>query len=138
MYKMDFETVKQIFNELIASNTYRFDSVFDITMFISVINRRFAEEIKKLTMQEKITKIQDIGNYVIDELEIRALVTIELARDFRNILKNTDSYRNMFQGLSDFFDAPMEEKKAMISDFLCGFIQKMLVEDKKSSDNIEI
>jgi hypothetical protein len=121
------EEIKNVVNSLLGESK-TLDNVIQMSIFVTNVGKTLIATIKDrdVTLLQKFEIIQNIGNVVVNHLEDKAIITLELAQEYREVLKNTSEYKETLSGLSDFLEAPPETKKVMFGNFLCSCIKSLL------------
>ena len=122
------EQITSAINEVLAANIGAINNVISMSIFVSNVGKKLINtlENKNLTAVERIDIIANIGEKITDTLEERTVITFELAQQFREVLKNTDDFKSTIQSVNNFVLADVEEKKAILSSFLCSCITSIL------------
>jgi hypothetical protein len=113
------ESIKDVINNLLEELNPRFVSVFDISIFLGNVGKNLTQTVKSknLTINEKYTIILNISKTVIDELEERGLIDLELANEFRETFKSSAGYSDLINDISNFMSSSKEHQKEMINNF---------------------
>jgi hypothetical protein len=121
------EEIKNVVNSLLGESK-TLNNVIEMSIFVTNVGKTLIATIKDrdVTLLQKFEIIQNIGNVVVNHLEDKAIITLELAQEYREVLKNTGEYKETLSGLSDFLEAPPETKKVMFGNFLCSCIKSLL------------
>ena len=127
---MEF-TVEQIqaaVTEVLAQNVGEINNVISMSLFVSNVGKKLINTLgnKSLTAVERVDIIAAIGEQITNHLEEKTLITFELAQQFREVLKNTDEFKATIQSINNFVLADPEQKKTMLSAFLCSCISSIL------------
>jgi len=127
---MDFtpEDIAKVVAELVAENANELTNVISLSLFVSNVGKRLINTVQnnKLTIEERVDVIAKIGSQVVEELETKGHITLELALQFREVLSNTDEFKSTIKAVSNFMIASPEEKKSILSNFLCSCITSVL------------
>lgn len=97
----DNDEIINLIETLLKNNTFYFRNVIDVILFISRVNKLAKNEI--LTSDNKVAMLRKIGQIAVDELEIRGLLTFELAYEIRLMLDNTKDLEPIFNNFLKFF-----------------------------------
>jgi hypothetical protein len=95
------DEIINLIDTLLKNNTFYFRNVIDFILFISRVNKIAKNEI--LSSDNKVAMLRKIGQTAVDELEIRGLVTFELAYEIRLMLDNTKDFEPIFNNFLKFF-----------------------------------
>lgn len=127
---MDFtpEDISRVVSELIAENAADITNVISLSLFVSNVGKRLIDTIQnnKLTIEQRVDIIAKIGSQVVEDLENKGRITIELAYQFREVLSNTNEFKATINAVSNFVIASPEERKSILSGFLCSCITTIL------------
>jgi hypothetical protein len=120
--------VAKVVSQLIAENLGDFTNVISLSLFVSNVGKRLIDSVQhnSLTLEERVDVIAKIGSQVVEELENNGHITLELALQFREVLSNTDEFKSTITAVSNFVIATPEERKSILSKFLCGCITSIL------------
>lgn len=131
---MEFTTeqIQAAITEVLTQNAGEINNVVNMSLFVSAVGKRLISTLgnNKLSVVERIDIIAGVGEKVTDYLEAKTLVTFELAQQFRDVLKNSDDFKNTIQSINNFVLADPEQKKTMLSMFLCNCINSILLPGK--------
>ncbi len=127
---MEF-TTEQINNAIayvLENNKAELNNVISLSIFVSNVGKQLIGTLNNatLTAVQRIDIIADIGAQITTYLEGKTLITFELAQQFREVLKNTDDFKQTIQAVNNFVLADPEQKKTILSSFLCGCITSIL------------
>ena len=127
---MEF-TTEQINNAIayvLENNKAELNNVISLSIFVSNVGKQLIGTLNNatLTAVQRVDIIADIGAQITTYLEGKTLITFELAQQFREVLKNTDDFKQTIQAVNNFVLADPEQKKTILSSFLCGCITSIL------------
>jgi len=122
------EQITNAINDVLGANIGTINNVISMSIFVSNVGKKLISTLdnKNLTPIERIDIIANIGEKITDTLEEKTVITFELAQQFREVLKNTDDFKLTIQSINNFVLADTEQKKAILSSFLCGCINSIL------------
>jgi hypothetical protein len=127
---MEFTTeqITEAITAVLESNKAELNNVISLSIFVSNVGKRLIGTLNNntLTAVQRIDIIADIGTQITSYLEEKTLITFELAQQFREVLKNTDDFKQTIQSINNFVLADPEQKKTILSSFLCGCITSIL------------
>lgn len=127
---MEFTTeqITEAITAVLESNKAELNNVISLSIFVSNVGKRLIGTLNNntLTAVQRIDIIADIGTQITTHLEEKTLITFELAQQFREVLKNTDDFKQTIQSINNFVLADPEQKKTILSSFLCGCITSIL------------
>jgi len=127
---MDFtaEDIAKVVSELLIENAGQLNNVISLSLFVSNVGKRLINTVQnnKLTIEQKVDVIAKVGSQVVEELENKGHITLELALQFREVLSNTEEFKSTIKAVSSFMIATPEERKSILSNFLCGCITSVL------------
>jgi len=131
---MEFTTEQIIgaINDVLGQNKIDLNNVISLSLFVSNVGKKLIGTLNNvyLTAVQRIDIIADIGAQITAYLEEKTLITFELAQQFRDVLKNTDEFKQLIQAINNFALAEPEEKKTILHSFICGCINSILGPDK--------
>lgn len=92
------EQINEVLNSFLGDKAPEFRNVLELTIFISKISKELLSTVKNNSVDRdaKVKVTVDVGRRIIDELEVRGLVTLEMANEVREILTNTETLSDMF------------------------------------------
>lgn len=116
------EQINEVLNTFLGEKAPEFRNVLELTIFISKISRELLNTVKNTTIDKdmKVKVTVDIGKKIVDELENRGVITIEMSNEVREILTNT-------QTLSDMFSTFMNEIEIASPKSWLGFFQNCML-----------
>lgn len=116
-FKFSSEDIKDVMNKLINELNPKFLSIFDISIFLGNVGKKLNETLtnKTITIKEKYAIILNISKTVVDELEERGLIDLELANDFREAFKDSNEYSEIICNISNFMSSSKEQKQKMLN-----------------------
>jgi hypothetical protein len=122
------EQITNAINDVLGANIGTINNVISMSIFVSNVGKKLISTLdnKNLTPVERIDIIANIGEKITDTLEEKTVITFELAQQFREVLKNTDDFKLTIQSINNFVLADTEQKKSILSSFLCGCINSIL------------
>jgi hypothetical protein len=131
---MEFTTeqITEAITAVLESNKVELNNVISLSIFVSNVGKRLIGTLNNntLTAVQRVDIIADIGLQITAYLEEKTLITFELAQQFREVLKNTDDFKQTIQAVNNFVLADPEQKKTILSGFLCGCINSILGTDR--------
>jgi hypothetical protein len=126
---MDFsiEQITDAIEEVMFEFQPTFNSTIDISIFLSKVGKKLMNTFKseELNYDKKYSIIFGIGETVIDYLENNGIITLELACDFRKVIRDSDKYKPMFDSISKFFTADAETRQKLLIDSIKDFVNKL-------------
>lgn len=127
---MDFtpEDIAKVVAQLIAENATNLNNVISLSLFVANTGKRLIDTVEnnKLTIEQRVDVIARIGSQVVEELENKGHITLELALQFREVLSNTDEFKSTIKSVSNFMIATPDERKSILAKFLCSCINSVL------------
>jgi len=122
------DEINNAINNILDELKPKFNSIFDVSMFLGNVAKKLISTLvdSNLKIKDKYRVIFEINRTVIDELEERGIITMDLAFQFREMFKDDNEVKDIVYSVSDFFDSSPEEKTMMISSAISGFIGKFL------------
>jgi hypothetical protein len=127
------EQIKDVVNQLVNENVQQFSSIFEICMFISNVNKKLKELFcnENIAIGDIINNTTEIGTVVVDTLEVKSIITLDLASEYREILSNTVSIKESLAGFVDLnmtMGEAKENGKKILSNMLKSFVDNLLKE----------
>jgi len=122
------DDINNAINNILDELKPKFNTVFDVSMFLGNVAKKLISTLvdSNLKIKDKYRVIFEINKTVIDELEERGIITMDLAFQFREMFKDDSEVKDIVYSVSDFFDSSPEERTRMISSAISGFIGKFL------------
>jgi hypothetical protein len=122
------EFIKEIMGKIIDEINPTFITIFDISVFLGTVAKRIAETVidGELSFKSKYSIVIGISKVVVDELETRGLIDLEMANDFREMFKESDEYNDIISGISSFMSSSKEEKQVIVQTTIKNLTQKLL------------
>jgi hypothetical protein len=119
---------------VLEQNKAEINNVISLSLFVSNVGKKLIGTINSstLTAVQRVDIIADIGSQITSYLEEETLITFELAQQFREVLKNTDEFKQTIQAINNFVLADPEQKKTILSSFICGCINSILGPDRRA------
>lgn len=98
------DQIKEFLEKALGEQTPVLSNLIDITLFISKVSKGLISTLtdKNLNATEKLTLTLSVSETIVNELEMKTIISLELANEFRNTLKNGQSISNMLSSFSDF------------------------------------
>lgn len=99
------ESLKVLVSQLLDSKTSRkFDSIIDIGSFLWEVVDKINETAKdsSLDLQQKEDLLVKISENVVNFMEEKGVITVELAERFRSLIKTADVFLDVILGLYSF------------------------------------
>ena len=99
------EQIKEALNEVLKDAIPKFNNVLDLTFFVSKVSKQLLTTLQNESINrgDKVKATISISNTIIDELEIKGIVDLEMANEFREILTNTQSMADMLNHFGETF-----------------------------------
>ena len=126
-FQFNKEDIRNVMNKLIEEMNPKFLSIFDISIFLGNVGKKLNETIsdKNLRIKDKYAIIVNISKTVVDELEERGLIDLEIANDFREAFKDSNEYSEIINNISNFMSSSKEQKQKIISKALENITSKI-------------
>jgi hypothetical protein len=107
MVDFTIDQIKDVLETFLKDEAPKLNNIIDVTLFISKVAKKILNTVtnETLTATQKIKTTIDISEMLVDELELRTIISLELAAEFRETLKNSESITEMFASMSVFTDA---------------------------------
>lgn len=100
------EQINEVLNTFLGDKAPEFRNVLELTIFISKISKELLSTVKNSTIDKdvKVKVTVDIGRRIVDELESRGVIELEMANEVREILTNTQTLSDMFSTFMNEID----------------------------------
>ncbi len=107
MSDFTIDQIKEVLETFLEKGAPRLNNIIDVTLFISKVSKQILTTFnnENLSVTQKIKATIDISEKVVDELESRTIISLELANEFRETLKDSESITEMLGSMSVFTDA---------------------------------
>jgi hypothetical protein len=98
------EQIKNFLEKVIADEAPVLNNLIDITLFVSKVSKNLIATLNSDTISntDKINATISMGETIVNELETKGHITLELAQSFRETLKNGKSITDLLSSFSDF------------------------------------
>jgi hypothetical protein len=115
-YEFNTEEIKDAVNNVINELNPTFLTVFDISIFLGKVAKKLVETVydTNLSLENKYTVIITIANSVLEELELRGLITLDLSIQFKEIFKESAQFKDTISNISNFMKSSNEEKQIIL------------------------
>jgi ribosomal protein S25 len=127
-YEFNIDEIKEAINKVIDELNPNLISVFDVSIFLGKVAKKLTETFynSDMDMGNKYTVITSIANSVLDELELKGLITLDLSIQFREIFKESAEYKDVINNVSNFMKADAEQKQMILTKSFQTIISKFI------------
>lgn len=107
MTDFSIDQIKEVLESFLKTEAPKLNNIIDVTLFISKVAKKILSTVTSETLSatQKIKTTIDISEKLVDELELRTIISLELAAEFRETLKSSESITEMLSSMSIFTDA---------------------------------
>ena len=115
-YEFNIDEIKDAINKVIDELNPTFLTVFDISIFLGKVAKKLVETVydTDLSIENKYTVIITIASSVLEELELRGLITLDLSIQFKEIFKESSQFKDTISSISNFMKASPEQKQLIL------------------------
>jgi hypothetical protein len=115
-YEFNIDEIKDAINKVIDELNPTFLTVFDISIFLGKVAKKLVETVydTDLSIENKYTVIITIASSVLEELELRGLITLDLSIQFKEIFKDSSQFKDTISNISNFMKASPEQKQLIL------------------------
>jgi len=127
-FEFDINSIKEAVSSLIEEINPVFLSIFDISIFLGNVGKKLSDTVKnkELNFKTKYKMIVSISKTVVDMLEEKGLIDLEMANEFREVFKDSDEYNEMISTISNFMSSSKEQQQKMVNKALKNMGYKLL------------
>lgn len=127
-YNFNIDEIKEAINKVIEEINPKFLSIFDVSIFLGKVAKKLSETIynSEMDINNKFTIITSIANNVLDELELKGLITLDLSIQFREIFKESSEYKDIISNVSNFMKSTSEQKQMILTNSFQSIISKFI------------
>jgi len=127
-YEFNIDEIKEAINKVIDELNPNLISVFDVSIFLGKVAKKLTETFysSEMDMGNKYTVITSIANSVLDELELKGLITLDLSVQFREIFKESAEYKDVINNVSNFMKSTPEQKQLILTKSFQNIISKFI------------
>jgi hypothetical protein len=122
------EQIKEAINNVISEINPTFVSIFDVSIFLGNVAKKLTSTLKNesIPFDVKYKIILQISQTVVNELEQKGLIDIEMASEFKSSIKEGEQYKDVVGKISSFFTSPPDVKHKLIMNTLDGLLNRFL------------
>jgi hypothetical protein len=122
------DQIREAINKVIEEMDPNFVSLFDISIFLGNVAKKLSSTLKddNLSFDKKYNIILSISQTVVDELEQKGLINLELSTQFREIFRDGDKYKDILSSFSNFLSSSKEVKQKIIMNTFESLLNRFL------------
>jgi len=127
-FEFDINSIKEAVSSLIEELNPVFSSIFDISIFLGNVGKKLSDTVKnkELNFKTKYKMIISISKTVVDMLEEKGLIDLEMANEFREVFKDSEEYNEVISTVSNFMSSSKEQQQKMVNKAIKNMGYKFL------------
>lgn len=122
------EQIREAINRVIDEMNPNFISLFDISIFLGNVAKKLSSTLNdnNLSFDKKYQIILSISQTVVDELEQRGLINIEMSSEFKEVFRDGEKYKDILSNVSNFLSSSKENKQKIIMNAFENILNRFL------------